>query len=417
MALPASKTRRRLSAIGAQLCPEVKSALRPHAEAAATAEQQHEQPALPPTHPSSAVFCGGPSEAQREHLAEHGYVIITDAVDPALMPALLEAGRRVAPRIRAGELRDRMLTPLDGEPVFAEYYACQELLRYVLHFIQRPLEQLSLGEFCVFSQAAGGPGANGGWHRDAVWWKQSSGADSQGRAYDRTNPASYAEVLERQIWEEDMWDRRSGSPRSIEARGGVGFHLALVDDDCFELVPGSHKRFRTEQEKEVMLHYNGLGVGTTYGLTKESPLPGGIRAALKAGQTMFWDGDTIHRGVYRPNVERLTLHNSWGSLAPLGEGSSNGGPAQKRKRSVCDARFVHWCHPDCKTFLAKAEAAAIARGATTVPGVLVRAWENYMATRTVPPLVERWNSSHPASEYPGYNPVEAVDEAINMQKQ
>jgi hypothetical protein len=94
-----------------------------------------------------------------------------------------------------------------------------------------------------------------------VWWKESSGADSQGRAYDRTNPASYAEELEREIWEEGRWDRRSGSPRSIEARGGVGFHLALVDDDCFELVPGSHRRFRTEQEKEAMLHYNGLGPG------------------------------------------------------------------------------------------------------------------------------------------------------------
>jgi hypothetical protein len=33
----------------------------------------------------------------------------------------------------------------------------------------------------------------------------------------------------------------------------------------------------------------------------------------------------------------------------------------------------------------------------------------------VPPQVERWNSTHPASEYPGYNPVEAVDEAINLQ--
>jgi hypothetical protein len=252
--------------------------------------------------------------------------------------------------------------------------------------------------------------------RDAVWWRQSPAADSQRRAYDRTNPASYTEEIERQIWEEGMWDRRSGSPRTIEARGGVGFHLALVDDDCFELVPGSHKRFRTEQEKEAMLHYNGLGVGNTYGLTKESALPGGIRAALKAGQTIFWDGDTIHRGVYRPNTERLTLHNSWSSLAPLEWAPSNDQNAQGRKRTVCDARFVHWCHPDCKTFLAEAEAAAVARGSSTVPGVLTRAWDNYMATRTVPPQVERWNLTHSASEYPGYNPVEAVDEAINMQE-
>eukprot|EP01052_Picozoa_sp_SAG31_P026186 SAG31_NODE_2355_length_5879_cov_6.732526_6_plen_118_part_00 len=47
-----------------------------------------------------------------------------------------------------------MLTPLDGEPVFAEYYASEVLLRYVTHFIERPIEHLSLGEFCIFSVRA-----------------------------------------------------------------------------------------------------------------------------------------------------------------------------------------------------------------------------------------------------------------------
>ena len=149
MVLAASPSRRRLVALAAQL---QRGTIHPQAGVAAAAAEQHEVWPLPPTHPPTAVFGGGPSEAQRQHLAEHGYVIITDAVDPALMPALLDAGRRVAPRIRARELRDRMLTPLDGEPIFAQYYACRELLRYVLHFIQRPIEQLSFGEFCVFSQ-------------------------------------------------------------------------------------------------------------------------------------------------------------------------------------------------------------------------------------------------------------------------
>jgi hypothetical protein len=134
---------------------------------------------------------------------------------------------------------------------------------------------------------------------------------------------------------------------------------------------------------------------------------------------MFWDGDTIHRGVFRPHTERLTLHNAWGSLAPLenteaeeeGEDTS-AGSGSGRSRSVCDSRFVHWTHPENQVFLAEAAAASVARGGSAVPGVLERAWEHYMATRTVPPQVERWNSTHPASEMPGYNPVEAVDEAI-----
>ena len=110
------------------------------------------------------------------------------------------------------------------------------------------------------------------------------------------------------------------------------------------------------------------------------------------------DGDTIHRGVYRPSTERLTLHNSWSSLRPLPDG-------EQRQRNVCDSRFLHWTHPDTRNFLASI------RG-RCVPGVLERAWDNYMATKTVPPQVAAWNASHPAAELPAYNPTEAVDEAI-----
>ena len=66
----------------------------------------------------------------------------------------------------------------------------------------------------------------------------------------------------------------------------------------------------------------------TGGCTKASALPGGIRAALQPGQTMFWDGDTIHRGNYRDYKERLTLHNSWGSIPAASQG------AEGRKKTV-----------------------------------------------------------------------------------
>ena len=32
---------------------------------------------------------------------------------------------------------------------------------------------------------------------------------------------------------------------------------------------------------------------------------------LKAGQTIFWNGYTMHRGVMKQNVPRLTLTGSW----------------------------------------------------------------------------------------------------------
>ena len=43
---------------------------------------------------------------------------------------------------------------------------------------------------------------------------------------------------------------------------------------------------------------------------------------------MFWDGDTIHRGNYRDYKERLTLHNSWGSIPAASQG------AEGRKKTV-----------------------------------------------------------------------------------
>eukprot|EP01051_Picozoa_sp_SAG22_P024591 SAG22_NODE_6887_length_798_cov_1.935622_2_plen_69_part_00 len=44
-----------------------------------------------------------------------------------------------------------------------------------------------------------------------------------------------------------------------------------------------------------MLHYNGVftGPGPKFGLTKQSPLDGGIRAVLRPGETMFWVGGRL----------------------------------------------------------------------------------------------------------------------------
>eukprot|EP01048_Picozoa_sp_COSAG05_P020800 COSAG05_NODE_3644_length_1936_cov_2.143168_1_plen_250_part_00 len=209
------------------------------AAAGASSSSNVVEPPLAPGPPASAVFSGKPCLEARRHLEEYGYVIVDSAVNPDLLPMLLAAARRVAPRVRAGELNSRMLTPLDGEPIFAEYYASSELVDWVQYFIERPLEQLSLSEFCLFSHPADGLANNQGWHRDATWWQETSGSHSKGRAHDRLNPASYDVSIERQIWEAGQWDRRPSSPRHIAKRGGVGFHLALVEDDCFEVVPGS----------------------------------------------------------------------------------------------------------------------------------------------------------------------------------
>ena len=80
-----------------------------------------------------------------------------------------------------------------------------------------------------------------------------------------------------------------------------------------------------------MSHYKGEGAGPKHGLTKYSDLPNMLAVPLKAGQTIFWEGDLIHRGSMRPGVERCTLHCSMGAA---------GKPAPDRKPTACDKRTI-----------------------------------------------------------------------------
>ena len=147
-----------------------------------------------------------------------------------------------------------------------------------------------------------------------------------------------------------------------------------------------------------MMDYNGHDLGPA-AVKRNDDLEGGIRAVLQPGQTMFWDGDTIHRGVYRPQQERLTLHNGWGSV-------DRSNPPEKK---VCDNRFLHWCHPGTRDYLAAVEGSA-------VPGVLASAWDNYMSKQIVPRQCKEWNAAHPADVPPEYDPVAAADEEIQLRE-
>jgi hypothetical protein len=93
-----------------------------------------------------------------------------------------------------------------------------------------------------------------------------------------------------------------------------------------------------------MSHYKGGGPGPKFGLTKYSDLPEMLPVGLKAGQTIFWEGDLIHRGSMHPGVERATLHCSMG-VQPA---------AAKSEPSPCDKRCVVLpglcvCAPVCAT--------------------------------------------------------------------
>jgi hypothetical protein len=86
------------------------------------------------------------------------------------------------------------------------------------------------------------------------------------------------------------------------------WNLALYDDASLIVVPGSHARARTNQERAAdpfADHLEGMKVVT-----------------LKAGDAVFYNNNILHRGVYRKDVERMTLHGSVGHV--------NGGPLRAR---------------------------------------------------------------------------------------
>lgn len=91
----------------------------------------------------------------------------------------------------------------------------------------------------------------------------------------------------------------------------VQFNVALNDDDCFLVVPGSHRRVLSDAEWYALSHD-----GT-------AKLPGQIVAELQPGDMLFMDAHTLHRGRSDIDGDRLTLHYSaqaqWVPLAPWGD--------------------------------------------------------------------------------------------------
>ena len=223
-------------------------------------------------------------ERQLGHYEEQGYVIVDDAVDAAMLDELEGAGRRVRDKVRSGQVDVEsirgaqrepqviwgLIAPEYGEPVFAEYLVSRPLEAYVQAFLGPELRLGFAVIFCTGNQVP----YDSGWHRDL------GGAD---RGASRTKELA---LLNR-------------------PRHHLKWHLGLVDDPCLRIVPGSHRRCRTKEEREILSAGNG------------DDMPGEERIYLRRGQTVFWNGNTIHRGTAPPALkERMTLH---GGLAQYRE--------------------------------------------------------------------------------------------------
>ncbi len=287
------------------------------------------------------------------HLDEHGFVIINDFVNSPWIAKLREAGRRLTAACAPDIGYDRIDTskgyvhrtdgdepwairgiihPAFGEPVFAEFHGSDEFFDFCSSWcggIQR--EDVVMGHTLMWCNARKADNVLG-WHRDLSWWGTGERKPSQ-RDDRATNTEDYSEEVERKRWE----DIRADNKKQIEERNGVSMFLALVDDECHELIPGSHNRWRSPLEHDVLLpkKMKEAGVPHTPSWNGEDPLPGQTAIRLRAGQALIRNGGTIHTGHTVPERERITLAIGWAKW---------GGPS-KEEPKVEDARMAWMLDP------------------------------------------------------------------------
>ena len=137
-----------------------------------------------------------------------------------------------------------LIAPEFGEPILADYLSCEPVLRHVRPFLG---DELRLGwvALCAIKDR----GYECRWHRDF-------GKQERDGSYE----------VEMQILKHYR-------------KNLLKWHLALVDDPCLWIVPGSQQRYRTEQERQSLLS-----------MQTHRDIPGMLRIKLKRGQTVSGTG-------------------------------------------------------------------------------------------------------------------------------
>ncbi|KAL4923976.1 phytanoyl-CoA dioxygenase family protein [Aspergillus undulatus] len=116
------------------------------------------------------------------------------------------------------------------------------------------------------------------------------------------------------------------------------YNFALCGDSSLIVIPGSHRRIRTDVERNADPY--------------EPNLPGQLVVELKPGDAVFYDSNILHRGVYKAKPEsgeesRLTLHGS------VGVKDIDGASAEDKKiraTAVLQHGVGTWVHRDDAAF-------------------------------------------------------------------
>lgn len=86
--------------------------------------------------------------------------------------------------------------------------------------------------------------------------------------------------------------------RLQEALSHTQWNSALYDDESLIVVPGSHLRARLDGERNAEPFDSNMADQKVVG--------------IRAGDVVFYNNNILHRGVYKSNVQRMTLHGSMG---------------------------------------------------------------------------------------------------------
>ncbi|PWY89017.1 phytanoyl-CoA dioxygenase family protein [Aspergillus heteromorphus CBS 117.55] len=132
--------------------------------------------------------------------------------------------------------------------------------------------------------------------------------------------------------------------RLLQARSPQGrqshaqYNLALCPDESLIVVPGSHRRVRTEVERNADPY--------------EAELPGQLVVKLQPGDAVFYDSNILHRGVYKAKAEgaeetRLTLHGCLGLNALASAGNED---KKVRATAILQHGVGAWVHRDDAAF-------------------------------------------------------------------
>ncbi|KAI0459147.1 phytanoyl-dioxygenase family protein [Xylaria acuta] len=250
-------------------------------------------------------------------LAENGFVIQRQILSTEELDALRSAASRTTERARSGHWPDIRTVgkqfppwekPAPGEPpkegiwgvqgllnpelgndtdIFAASYFNDKVLDVAKALLACTDDDLVLELYNMLVRPESDFELE--WHRDDV--PRTATAEEEAAKLGLTAQASDEEAA-------DANGTRGSGTGKVKRYWNTQWNLPLYPDDSLIVVPGSHVRVRTPQERAAS--------------PREPNMPGQLVVRLDPGDVVFYDNNILHRGVYSASKERMSLHGSVG---------------------------------------------------------------------------------------------------------